>query len=148
MATRLISILAATGAVLCVGSALAQAHPKQLTAAGCGVKPIETYLALSFEEFDQTRGKGWREITLKDGCDAAATDVIAQYRQAKYGSPEPGKTQDATRTHVETLISHEAQGRAMAGDYARALEKFRWSVAHEKTRPDPNPTERSSTKRG
>ncbi len=69
-------------------------------------------LALPSRQFDQTEGQGWRLVAAK-GCDAAVADLIAAYRAANLGDPL-----------AATMIWHEGQMRANAGDYAAARPLF------------------------
>ena len=58
----------------------------------------ESYLAMSFQEFDQgvqpvadgpRREWGWREIARQEGCDTAVADLISQWRERHGASLGP-----------------------------------------------------------
>ena len=66
---------------------------------------LTSQLALSLNEFDQDPNGGWRPISRK-GCFVEAADLIAVYRERNL-SPE-------------SLLFHEGQMRALAGDYDTA----------------------------
>jgi len=102
-------------------AAAAHSQTPQKSTAECGVKPSK-YFDMSFREFDQTEGKGWREIKDQPGCDLAAADMIAQFREWMVDN-------------AAGLDWHEAQGRAMAGQNDKALELFRRYLAFEKSKP-------------
>lgn len=107
---------------LIVAAAAAHAQVPQKSAAECSVK-LSKYLDMSFTEFDQTMGAGWREVKDKPGCEIAAADLIAQYRERMLDN-------------ANGLYWHEAQGRAIAGQTDKALELFRRDLAYEKSKPD------------
>lgn len=71
----------------------------------------EALLALDETAFDQdlsNGGGGWRSLANMPGCQTVAADLIAAYR-AKHGSTN------------STLLWHEGQLRAMAGDAEGAI---------------------------
>jgi hypothetical protein len=70
-------------------------------------------LALTPDKFDQDMKGGWRLVADKPGCDLAAADLLAAYRQANWGKLKP----------VELHINywHEGQVRAGAGQTERAV---------------------------
>ncbi len=71
----------------------------------------QAMLALDEAAFDQDVGNGgggWRAIGNRPGCEAAAADLLAAYRQRH---PDAGSL----------LAWHEGQMRAMAGQTARAV---------------------------
>jgi len=108
-------------AMLILGPASAHAQTPQKPAAECGVISAK-YMDLSFNEFDQTEGAGWREIAGKPGCQLAAADLIAEYRERALDK-------------AFGLDWHEAQARAVAGQTEKALELFRRDLAYEKSLP-------------
>jgi len=75
----------------------------------------ENLLSLDLSDFDQNLNGGWRKISADPGCTLAAADLILEYRTRK----EVGGT---------TLIFHEAQLRAKAGQHDRAIPLFRDSM--------------------
>jgi hypothetical protein len=86
------------------------------------VKDPESYLALSQQAFDQgvrpvadgpRQEWGWREIARQEGCETAAADLIAQWRERHGASLDP-----RTRSF---MAFHEGQVRAGGGDYPRAI---------------------------
>ncbi len=86
------------------------------------VKDPESYLAMSFQEFDQgiqpvdggpRREWGWRPIAKQEGCETAVADLMAQWRERHAASLD---------SHARSFMSfHEGQFRAGGGDYARAI---------------------------
>src|SRR5690606_30924357 len=89
--------------------------------AECVADP-ESYLALSFQEFDQgvrpvangpRQEWGWREIARQEGCETAAADLVARWRERHAATLHP----------FERSFSafHEGQLRAGGGDYAAAI---------------------------
>ena len=70
-------------------------------------------LALSPDQFDQDLAGGWRPTAEKPACQLAAADLIAAYRTQPKAA---GNT---------TLIWHEAQVRAEAGQDAQAVALMR-----------------------
>lgn len=79
-----------------------------------------TVLALDEDAFDQYTSGGWRPLS-DAGCYSAAADLIAAWR-ARHGSES------------RTVIWHEAQMRAFAGDTADAVE-----LMHAARVPDGEP---------
>lgn len=68
-------------------------------------------LLLDEQSFDQNLSKGgggWRKIANIPGCELAAANLIAEYRSAHPASSP-------------TLVWHEGQMRAAAGEYKRAI---------------------------
>jgi outer membrane PBP1 activator LpoA protein len=78
---------------------------------------LETDLALSYEAFDQSEGKGFR-ILAANGCEKQAADLIVRYIES-------------TRATQSSLRWHVAQLRATAGETAEAIRYAR-SVLGEK----------------
>lgn len=74
-------------------------------------QPDAAMLALPLQEFDQTPA-GWRSLDA-DGCEAVGADAIARYREI---NREALAAED-----VETLIWHEGQLRAAAGQTEAAI---------------------------
>ena len=68
-------------------------------------------LALDVNSFDQDFNGGWRTIADRDGCKAAAADLIRDYI-------------DEHNPQSTIVYFHEAQMRAMAGQTERALQLF------------------------
>lgn len=86
------------------------------------VKDPESYLALSFEDFDQgvqpvadgpRQEWGWREIARQKGCETAAAILISKWR-ARHGA-------SLDRYRQSFMAFHEGQVRAGGGDYASAI---------------------------
>ncbi|MBT2134148.1 hypothetical protein KK137_07370 [Croceibacterium sp. LX-88] len=82
----------------------------------------ESYLALSFQDFDQgirpladgsRQEAGWREINNQEGCQAAAAMLISQWRDRHSAGLHP--------TLQSFMAFHEGQIRAQGGDYAGAI---------------------------
>lgn len=76
---------------------------------------LDGMLALDPEAFESPTG-GWRDIAARDGCEPAAADLIALYRQA-----HPNMRQFSQIG----LLHHEAQVRASSGDTEHALTLLR-----------------------
>lgn len=75
---------------------------------------LETDLSLSYKEFDQTMGSGFRVLG-QAGCDRRAADLIEAYI-------------DATGAEQSSLRWHIAQLRASHGDNAEAVKYARASL--------------------
>lgn len=76
-------------------------------------------LALDFETFDQDYTQGFRSIAEKAGCQLYVADLIGDYRETNA---------DKLRTaQLNTLLWHEGQIRALAGDTAKAIAAFEGS---------------------
>jgi hypothetical protein len=82
----------------------------------------ESYLALSYQDFDQgvrpladgsRQEAGWREINNQEGCQAAAAMLISQWRERHGATLEP--------VMQSFMAFHEGQIRAGAGDYSGAI---------------------------
>ncbi|MEO0784098.1 MAG: hypothetical protein AAFY10_00245 [Pseudomonadota bacterium] len=92
----------------------------------------EKLLALDIWTFDQDPGLGWRSISVKEGCDAAAADLIAEYHERLRAKGEPvfiqhpevGKFEFDDDGTVPLLYWHEGQVRAGLGDTQAARELF------------------------
>lgn len=80
-------------------------------------KRLQTDLELSYEEFDQTEGKGMRVLAYA-GCAKEAADLVVAYI----------KKNDAKQS---SLFWHVAQQRASDGDNAEAVIYARLSLAKE-----------------
>ncbi len=78
---------------------------------------LKTDMVLSYKEFDQTMGKGFRAIIIA-GCDKEAADLIEKYIEVN------GAKQSSLRWHI-------AQARAHADNYAEAI-KWSKTVLSEK----------------
>lgn len=92
---------------------------EQKSPQACGVDEGK-YLNLAFNAFDQTMGGGWREIADKPGCQKAAADLVAKYRDQVMSQQAAG------------LDFHEAQLRAAAGETATAISLFKRDIAFKK----------------
>lgn len=86
------------------------------------VKEPDSYLALSFEEFDQgvrpvaggaRQEWGWREVARQEGCETAAAMLISQWRDRHGASLNPFQKSFSA--------FHEGQLRAGGGDNAGAI---------------------------
>lgn len=91
--------------------------------AGCGLVSAEdcahdpaAMLALNVRTFDQDRTTGWRSLADREGCKAAAADLIAAYRDANAGS--------LSQQEQRSLRWHEGQMRAAAGQTEAAISLF------------------------
>jgi hypothetical protein len=65
-------------------------------------------LGLDYRAFDQTPGRGWRELAAGDKCSSEAADLIRDYRTTRK-LPHP------------MLYWHEGQLRALSGDVTAAV---------------------------
>lgn len=70
-------------------------------------------LALPHEAFDQDQTGGWRRIADVAGCEAAAADLIAEWRTENWIALQPDQ--------LHLNYWHEGQLRAAAEDRARAI---------------------------
>lgn len=70
-------------------------------------------LELSFEEFDQSAGRGWREGE-RYGCQLEAAELLRRYRAIHGG--------DMSAANRAGLAWHEAQQRALGGQTQQAAE--------------------------
>lgn len=84
---------------------------------------LATELTLSYEEFDQTPGRGFRRLA-ENSCPGEAADLIEAYIAA-------------TGADQTSLIWHIAQMRAEQGDYESAI-----AYARKSLRPTEEPAER------
>lgn len=73
-------------------------------------------LALPHETFDQDQTGGWRRIADIDGCEAAAADLIAEWRTENWSQLQ------ADQLHLNYW--HEGQLRAASEDRVRAVPLF------------------------
>lgn len=69
-------------------------------------------LALTPDAFDQDVEGGWRTLSYKPGCRAAAADLLEAYRKAHWGTMTPGD--------LHTNYWHEGQERASLEQRSRA----------------------------
>jgi hypothetical protein len=120
--TRLIWL--AFGGFLCISlpiiPARAQSYGQSAIHHDCDYN-ASTMMSLSENEFDQTPGKGWRQVADKAGCEIVAANLIAKYR-------------DTHRTTSELSYWHEGQLRAFAGDYNGSIRVMRLSYKkHDET---------------
>jgi len=119
------SVAIATLVVLAAGCAAAQMLPQppaarpQLSSKECGVN-LGKYMNMDPETFNDTLGKGWREIADKDSCLHAAADLLELYRRQR------------AESWVANLAWHEAQLRAASGETAKAIELFERSLAYSR----------------
>jgi hypothetical protein len=83
----------------------------------------DAMMAMDFAAFDQTLSAGWRSVGDIKGCEAAAADLILDYRTTNAAALVNGDPQLITG-----LNFHEAQLRASAGQTSRAIQLFQRSV--------------------
>lgn len=92
----------------------------------------EAALTLSYEAFDlESSVAGWRALADREGCLAAAADLIAAYRAAHAA--------DVDERNQRSLRWHEGQMRAAAGQYDAAIvlfESTRHGLDHPMLRAD------------
>src|SRR5690554_3558350 len=82
------------------------------------------YMALEFQEFDQTMDAGWREVANREGCALAAADLIARYRDNK---------PDLREGQLSIMRWHEGQMRAEAGQNEQAVALFKQTYTESDT---------------
>ena len=91
----------------------------------------ESYLALSFQEFDQgvrpvadgpRQEWGWREVARQEGCETAAADLISQWRERHGARLNPAQQ--------GMSAFHEGQLRAGGGDYTNAIPLIETGARH------------------
>ena len=85
-------------------------HPEPEPEPDCSYD-LDAMLALDQQAFDQDMDGGWRPLGQRDGCKAAAAELIREWRQAK-------------RAHDSILYWHEGQMRAFAGQTEQAIALF------------------------
>ena len=104
-----------------IAAAAALTFAPQKPYAEC-VQDPESYLAMSFQEFDQgvqpvadgpRKEWGWREIANQEGCDTASAILISQWRDRHGASLD--------RFRQSFIAFHEGQLRARGGDYPGAI---------------------------
>lgn len=86
----------------------------------------KTSPALTYQEFDQTEGKGWRWM-VGQSCVAEAARLIDAYLIARDGLREVDKV---------NLSFHAGQTYALAGDYGEAIKRFRRAAVHPTAPPE------------
>ena len=118
------SLLILSLLVLCGVGGVAQAQDApapQKSYAECIADP-ESYLALSYQEFDQgvrpaadgsRQESGWREIDNQEGCHTAAAMLISEWRERHGASLNPFLR--------SSVAFHEGQLRAAGGDFSAAI---------------------------
>ncbi len=74
---------------------------------------VATMLQLTPDEFDQSSVEGWRSLSDRVGCRAAAADLIGEYRRSNWGNLLPHQ--------VHLSYWHEGQLRAFEGQTDRAV---------------------------
>ena len=96
--------------VALIAAAAGLTFAPQKTYAECVPDP-ESYLAMSFQEFDQgvqpvadgpRKEWGWREIAKQEGCDTAVADLISQWRERHGASLSPPKGASAPSTRASS----------------------------------------------
>lgn len=70
------------------------------------------YLRLDFESFEQDKDKGWRSVGNIKGCERSAASLLQEYREIMY------------EQKIDSMMWHEAQLRAAAGDTDHAIYLF------------------------
>ncbi|OYX49841.1 MAG: hypothetical protein B7Y90_06170 [Alphaproteobacteria bacterium 32-64-14] len=105
--------IVAIASLVLVTNGAAHAQPVQKSAADCGADQHGKFMNMSPKEFDQTLDEGWRVVGDAEGCERAAADLIAMYRDEVLAQDMAG------------LDWHEAQLRAATGDTEAALTLFR-----------------------
>ncbi|WP_411359982.1 hypothetical protein [Pseudidiomarina sp. YC-516-91] len=86
--------------------------------------PGTDYMALEFQEFDQTMEAGWREVANREGCTEAAADLIQRYRDSK---------PDLREGQLSIMRWHEGQMRAEAGQNEQAVALFKQTYTESDT---------------
>lgn len=81
--------------------------PQQASVMGCSFDRPRV-LALDEDQFDRDVPGSWRELSLRPGCNLAAADLLREYRQSH-------------RLESGLMYWHEAQVRAIAGQYQEAI---------------------------
>ncbi len=99
-------------AVLALALTQAAAAPAPTAPADCSYDRA-AMLALTPDRFDQNLTGGWRVVADRPGCQGAAADLLAAYRQAHWGRLKPAEL------HINYW--HEGQMRAGAGQTDRAV---------------------------
>ncbi|MBO9708650.1 MAG: hypothetical protein J7521_10585 [Caulobacter sp.] len=89
--------------------------PAAITAPDCRVDR-EALLALDYEAFEHDMNGGWRPLGSVDGCEAAAADLLRDYRLRNGGAVAAKRIE-----HLSSLMRHESQLAAAAGQTGRAI---------------------------
>lgn len=71
-------------------------------------------LAMAYDNFDQDPAEGWRPLADRPGCELAAAEVLAAYRNENKDRVTDGQRR--------TLLWHEGQLRAAVGQTAFAID--------------------------
>lgn len=121
-------LAAVVAAAAISGAAWAEAGAAE-AGAGCA-HDREALLALDVRTFDKARGAGWRLVGNRRGCEAAAADLIRDYRVANAGKLVEGRVDD-----LRGLMRHESQLRAAAGQVEAAV-RLRERARYGGDRPD------------
>ena len=90
---------------------LAAAQPADTPPAPDCTYDLGAMLALDRNAFDQDMDGGWRVLSLKEGCEIAAAELIRAWRHEK-------------RDHAAILYWHEGQMRAFGGQTEEAIALF------------------------
>jgi hypothetical protein len=85
-----------------------------------------TSVAMTYQEFDQTEGQGWRRMA-EGPCLAEAADLIDFYRANR---------SDLGASNKVNLSFHAGQLQAMAGNYAEAIKRFRNAEVNPSVPPE------------
>lgn len=93
-----------------------------LTACGVDADALDRQLALDLEAFDQDMNGGWRAVSRREGCEAAAGDLITAY--LRFSAPTPPD-------RIRKLRWHAGQVLAAAGRVAEARAYFAGSYDAE-----------------
>jgi hypothetical protein len=80
-------------------------------------------LALDYDHFDQDSAEGWRPLADRPGCELAAAEVLAAYRNDNAAHIDDGQRR--------LLLWHEGQLRAFDGQTAFAIDLIDLSRAGE-----------------
>lgn len=98
-----------SGLFMCLGGAASAADCQQELR-----QHLRTDLSLSYKDFDQTPGKGFR-LLANLGCSKEAADLILIYMQKN-------------RDYTSSLTWHASQMRALHGDYVVAAQYARMTL--------------------
>ncbi|WP_417491645.1 hypothetical protein [Maricaulis sp.] len=101
------------------GLLLALVQTQAVPACGVDDDARAGFLAMSYEQFDQTMGEGWRSLEENAECQAIAGNLIADYLLYSHAPLEA--------YNVRVLRFHAGQMFAFAGETDRALAFFQAS---------------------
>ena len=103
--------------LLLIGAVIALCHACSPTGERVCITDREALLSLDYFAFDQNPPRGgWRGVSRRSGCELAAAELIAEYRQIHQATINPA--------YERFLFWHEGQLMAQIEDYEAAADLF------------------------